>query len=181
MGSNYYHRAKKFEILVGQEEGRKGESSDKESEVEEAEVTRQTKRKLGKNRKLFKKLRQIHRQLCHPCQEMWSKMLKDAGLWTKDISMIITKIHERCNICKPIDKEYINGDRVYYILEAREGITGESGKRHRLRGSMHKHRPRMERSQTTWRKKGLDQTMQRLVTLIIIVHLSTNMTTCYEN
>ena len=37
--------------------------------------------------------------------------------------------------------------------EGREGI-GEAGKRHKLRGSMRKHRPQTERSQTTRKKKG---------------------------
>ena len=77
------------------------EGVDKEEEWEEQTGGRRSKARLGRNRKtlpedghkLFLKLWHIHRQLGHPCERVWSIMLKDAGLWTKDIAECVGRIH----------------------------------------------------------------------------------------
>ena len=84
------------------------QQSGEEKDSEEQIGRRRSKSKLGRNRqmlpedehKLFLKLRHIHRQLGHPCDRVWSTMLKDAGLWTKDISLCVERIHKECSICK---------------------------------------------------------------------------------
>ena len=97
---------RKFETLVAEEES---EDDDRNSDKEDKEVSaKETKKRTGRNRtllpegehKLFLKMRHIHRQLGHPCKRVWIKMLKEAGLWTKDISKSVDRIHEECGICK---------------------------------------------------------------------------------
>ena len=68
----------------------------------------ENKKRLGRKRsllpedehKLLLKMKHIHRQLGHPCKRVWSRMLKDVGLWSKDTAKIVDRIHEECGICK---------------------------------------------------------------------------------
>ena len=98
---------KKFETLVADGDI---ESVDHDQDQEDQTgAGTENKKRLGRNRnllpkdehKLLLKMRHIHRQLGHPCKRVWSKMLKDAGLWSKDTAKIVDRIHEECGICKP--------------------------------------------------------------------------------
>ena len=97
---------KKFEILVADGDT-EGVDHDKDQE-DQTETSTENKKRLGRNRKLLPedehklllKMRHIHRQLGHPCKRVWSRMLKDAGLWSKDTAKIVDRIHEECGICK---------------------------------------------------------------------------------
>ena len=97
---------RKFETLVAEGDG---EDDYRDSDQEDKEVAvKENKKRTGRNRnllpegehKLFLKMRHIHRQLGHPCKRVWTQMLKEAGLWSKDTSKSVDRIHEECGICK---------------------------------------------------------------------------------
>ena len=96
---------KKLETMVSEGDT---EDGDYDSEDEKVGTGTKNKEKIGRNRdilpkdehKLFLKMRHIHRQLGHPCKRVWSKMLKEAGLWFKESSKSVDRIHKECSTCK---------------------------------------------------------------------------------
>ena len=48
----------------------------------------------------FKTIQKLHRQFAHPPQKKLKLLLSDAGVWKDDYEEIMTKIYDRCGICK---------------------------------------------------------------------------------
>ena len=81
---------KKFKTLVA--DGDTENDNQDSNQEDQIGAGMENKKRLGRNRnllpegehKLLLKMRHIHRQLGHPCKRVWSWMLKDAGLWSKE-------------------------------------------------------------------------------------------------